>query len=154
MTEFHLAQFNVATLRFPLDSPEMADFMAALDPINALADGTGGFVWRYVEDGRNDSTSTRPYDDDRVIVNFTVWETREQLWEFVYKSRHMEVLRRRREWFSRTAELDQVLWWIPAGTIPTVQEGMRRLALVRAQGPKPEAFTFRDFYEPATSMSP
>jgi hypothetical protein len=142
---FHLAQFNVATLRYPLEDPRMADFVALLDPMNALADGTPGFVWRLVEDGQADATGMRPAGDD-VIVNFSVWESQEALWDFVYRSAHLEPLRRRREWFERHAEMHSVLWWVPAGYVPTVEEGLERLGLLRSQGPSPRAFTFSSSY--------
>ncbi|GLZ03432.1 hypothetical protein Acsp03_08990 [Actinomadura sp. NBRC 104412] len=144
---FHLAQFNVATLRLPLDHPEMAGFVELLGPLNALADGTPGFVWRLVEEGAPDATALRPVGAD-VIVNFSVWEGREALWNYVYRSAHLEALRRRREWFERHVEPHLVLWWIPAGHIPSLDEGVERLELLRAEGPSPRAFTFRDFHPP------
>lgn len=148
MSDFHLAQLNSARTRYPLDSPEMAEFMAALDPINALADGAPGFVWRYIEEGTNNATALRPVDGEHdVLINMSVWESREQLYDYVYKSAHLDYLRRRREWFMSVAALDHVMWWIPAGTLPTVEEGLRRLNLVRTNGPTPEAFTFRKFYD-------
>ncbi|QFG19897.1 DUF3291 domain-containing protein [Actinomadura sp. WMMB 499] len=137
----HLAQFNVATLLRPLDDPGTAEFVALLDPVNALADAAPGFVWRLVEEGRPDATGMRPAGDD-VIVNFSVWESADALWEFVYRSPHLETMRRRREWFRRHVEAHLVLWWIPAGHVPTVEEAMERLALLRTRGPSPRAFTF------------
>ncbi|WP_131738334.1 DUF3291 domain-containing protein [Actinomadura roseirufa] len=142
---FHLAQFNVATLRLPLDDPGMVDFVALLDPMNALADGAPGFVWRLVEEGRPDATGMRPAGAD-VIINFSVWESRESLWDFVYRSGHLETMRRRREWFHRHADAHLVLWWIPAGHVPSVGEAMERLALLRSMGPSPRAFTFGSAY--------
>ncbi|MFB4302299.1 DUF3291 domain-containing protein [Actinomadura sp. NTSP31] len=142
---FHLAQFNVATLHYPLDDPRTADFVALLDPVNALADGAPGFVWRLVEDGQADATRMRPAGDD-VIVTFSVWESKEALWDFVYRSTHLAAMRRRREWFQRHAEAHLVMWWIPAGRIPTVEEGLERLRLLREQGPSPRAFTFSASY--------
>ncbi|WP_433471892.1 DUF3291 domain-containing protein [Spirillospora sp. CA-142024] len=142
---YHLAQFNVATLRFPLDDPRAADFVALLEPVNALADGTPGFVWRLVEEGEADATGMRPAGED-VIINFSVWESAEALWDFVYRSAHLETMRRRREWFQRHAEAHAVLWWIPAGHVPSVGEALERLALIRANGPSPRAFTFNASY--------
>ncbi|NKZ09052.1 DUF3291 domain-containing protein [Actinomadura latina] len=147
-TRYHLAQFNVAALRFPLDDPRAEDFVALLDPVNALADAAPGFVWRLVEEGRPDATGMRPAGDD-VIVNFSVWESAEALWDFVYRSPHLETMRRRREWFRRHGEAHLVLWWIPAGRVPTVAEAMERLALLRAQGPSARAFTFSSAYTAA-----
>jgi hypothetical protein len=145
---FHLAQFNVGTLRFPLEDPRTADFVAALDPVNALADGAPGFVWRLVEEGQADATGLRPAGDD-VIINYSVWESQEALWDFVYRTAHLETMRRRREWFQRHVEAHLVLWWIPAGYVPTVDEALERLALLRAQGPSPRAFTFSSSYTAA-----
>ncbi|MFB4320266.1 DUF3291 domain-containing protein [Actinomadura sp. 21ATH] len=149
----HLAQFNVGTMKHPLDDPRMAEFSALLDPVNALADAAPGFVWRLVEEGEADATGLRPAGPD-VIINFSVWESREALWDYVYRSAHLEVLRRRREWFRRHVEAHLVMWWIPAGHVPTVAEGMERLALLRAEGPSPRAFTFRETYSPDGALVP
>ena len=137
----HLAQVNVATVRGPLHSPELAGFVAALEPINALADGSPGFVWRLqTEDG--DATAIRPFEDERIMVNLSVWESLEALRTFVYASRHLDVMRRRREWFHRM-DAYLALWWVPAGTIPTVAQAKDRLQLLAGLGPSPDAFTFR-----------
>src|SRR5687768_13849056 len=139
MSDHHLAQFNVGTLRHPLDDPRMSAFAELLDPLNALADGAPGFVWRLVEEGAADATGLRPAGFD-VIINYSVWESREALWEYVYRSAHLEVLRRRREWFGKHVEAHLVMWWIPAGHVPTVGEALERLALLRADGPSARAF--------------
>ena len=145
----HLAQVNLATLRFPLDGPELAGFVAQLEPVNALADGTPGFVWR-LQTGDGDATSIRPFDDDRVMVNLSVWESLEALRGFVYASRHLDVMRHRREWFLRMADPYLALWWVPPGSVPTVAEAKERLELLAGQGPTARAFTFRaPFPEPA-----
>ena len=144
---FHLAQLNVAQARTPLDAPEMAEFVAALDPINALADRSPGFVWR-LQDETGDATSIRAYDDERVIVNMSVWESIEALWRFVYDSEHLAVMRRRREWFSRWDGLHMVLWWLPAGELPSVEEAIARLDALQANGPTPHAFTFKRHFPP------
>ncbi|MFB6806539.1 DUF3291 domain-containing protein [Streptomyces sp. NPDC056387] len=141
----HLAQINVATLRHPLDDPRMAAFVELLDPVNAAADSAPGFVWRLVEEGAVDATALRPAGED-VIVNMSVWETQEALWDFTYRSGHLEVMRRRREWFERHVEAHLVLWWIPAGHLPTVDEALERLADLQAHGPSPRAFTFASSY--------
>jgi hypothetical protein len=99
----HLAQVNIARLLAPLDSPQLADFVAGLEPVNAIADASPGFVWR-LQTEAGDATSIRPYDDDMILVNMSVWESAEALEAFVFRSRHIEVLRRRREWFERMAE--------------------------------------------------
>jgi hypothetical protein len=135
---WHLAQLNIATLLAPLHSPQLAGFVGALEPVNAVADASPGFVWRLqTEDG--DATSIRAFDDDRIIVNLTVWEDVEALEAFVLAGRHLDVLRRRREWFEKMDRAYLVLWWIPAGTIPTIEEAAARLDKHRERFPAPGA---------------
>lgn len=145
MTTFHLAQLNIARLREPLDSPLLADFVAALEPVNQLADGSPGFVWRLqTEDG--DATSIRAFDDDMLLINMSVWESIEALSEFVYRSQHRDVMVRRRQWFELASDPYLVLWWVPAGHIPGIDEAKERLELLAERGPSPSAFTFRTRY--------
>jgi hypothetical protein len=138
----HLAQLNIALGKDIVDSPALAEFAANLDRINALADAAPGFVWR-LQGESGDATSIRAFDDERMIVNFSIWESVEALWDFVYNSGHLEVMRRRREWFRRLPEAYVVLWWIPEGSIPTVEEAIARLDHLRQHGPTPHAFSFK-----------
>jgi hypothetical protein len=141
---YHLAEVNVALLREPLDAPATADFVAALEPINQLADHSPGFIWR-LQTPEGDATSIRVFDDDdRILVNLSLWESLETLWAFTYASRHLDMLRRRREWFHRMADAHLALWWVQAGHIPTVAEAVARLELLRRRGPSPDAFTLRE----------
>ena len=119
MHAFHLAQINVGRILGPIDSEIMSGFVSQLAEINALAEATPGFVWRLKTEA-GDATAIRPYDDERVIVNMSVWESAEALHAYVYQSAHVDVMRRRREWFARMTESYMVLWWIPAGHIPSV----------------------------------
>ena len=138
----HLAQLNLARLVAPLTDPRLADFVAGLSKINAIADTAPGFVWRLVGDEADDATSLRPFGAD-VIVNLTVWESIETLRLFAYKTSHLDYLRRRREWFVPFGDLYAVNWWIPVGHRPTVDEAHDRLGRLRADGPTPDAFTLR-----------
>jgi len=149
MSLWHLAQLNIARSRAPLDSPALADFVAALAPINALAEQSPGFVWRLQSPAGN-SMAVRMLDDERLIVNLTVWESLETLRAFVYRGAHTEVMRQRRKWFESMLEAYAVLWWLPAGRVPTVEEAEQKLTLLRREGPSPEAFTFKQSY-PAPS---
>jgi hypothetical protein len=147
---FELAQLNVARLLAPLDAPEIADFVALLEPINRLAEESPGFVWRLRSlDG--DATAIRAFDDAMIIVNLTVWDSLESLRAFAYASGHVEVLRRRREWFERMATAHLAMWWVPAGHRPTIDEASDRLERLRRDGPTPMAFTFRAPFEPDAS---
>ncbi|HSH59144.1 MAG TPA: DUF3291 domain-containing protein [Acidimicrobiales bacterium] len=144
----HLAQCNIARLREPLDSPRLADFVAALGPVNSLADRAEGFVWR-LQTEEGDATGIRAFDDDMLIVNLSVWESIDALASFTYSGDHLAVMRRRREWFERMAESHLVLWWIPAGSLPTVEGARSRLDLLRAVGPSRDAFTLRARFNPS-----
>jgi hypothetical protein len=140
----HLAQLNIARMLVPdLNHPIMADFVAQLDPINQLAEESDGFVWRLKGDG-NDATEFRPFDDERIIVNMSVWESPEQLQAFVFRSMHTDVMKERRKWFEKPDQLMTVLWWIPVGHIPTITEAKERLEYLNKVGSGPQAFTFRD----------
>jgi Domain of unknown function (DUF3291) len=141
---WHFAQFNVARLRQPLDHPDTAAFVAALDEVNAVADASPGFVWRLTDAGTGLSSSyVRAYDDPLMIINLSVWETPEDLQAFVYRGGHTPYLRRRREWFERLDDDYLVCWWVPAGQLPTVDEAVARLESLRADGVSDEAFTLR-----------
>lgn len=144
MPNFELAQLNIAQMVAPLESPEMADFVDNLDRINALADNSQGFVWR-LQTEQGDATALRPFGD-ALLVNMSVWKDAESLYNFVYQSAHIQIMRRRREWFLKMREIYTVLWWIPEGHIPTIEEARQRLDRLRAEGPGAEAFTFRKTY--------
>lgn len=139
---YHIAQINIARMLAPLDTPVMADFVANLDRINTLAEEAPGFVWRLKGDG-NDATSLRPYEDNWIIVNMSVWESVEALYQYTYYSGHVEIFRRKKEWFEKMSAPALVMWWIPAGHIPTVSEGKARLDDLEKYGPTPLAFTFK-----------
>jgi Domain of unknown function (DUF3291) len=142
----HLAQLNVALGQAPIDSPEMAEFVARLERVNALAEAAPGFVWR-LQDESGDATSIRAYDDERMIINLSVWESIAALWSFVYDSGHLAVMRRRREWFQRLPTAYVVLWWLPDGQIPTVEEALARLDHLETNGPTAHAFTFKQRFD-------
>lgn len=144
----HLAELNIGRTAAPMDDPLMADFVANLDRINALGDASPGFVWR-LQDESGAATSIRAFDDPRMIVNLTVWESIEALREYAYRSGHVEFLRRRREWFVPLDGPSLVLWWVPAGHRPTVEEARKRLERLAAEGPTPEAFTLKTAFPSA-----
>lgn len=142
MSNFELAQLNIAKMREPLEAPGMADFVANLERINALAEDSPGFVWRLMTDD-GDATGLRPLGDD-MLVNMSTWKDVESLNHYVYKTAHVEILRRRKEWFDRMETASYVLWWVPKGHRPSVAEAGARLELLRTNGATPEAFSFRE----------
>ncbi len=141
-TRFHLAQINMARAHAPLTDPRLADFVAQLDAINALADRSPGFVWRLQTDTGN-ATDIEVGDDPRLIVNMSVWESQEALFDFVYKSGHLQVLARRKEWFEFLDTPSLALWWTPVGATPTLEDGLERLDHLARHGPSERAFTFK-----------
>ena len=147
MTGWHIAQMNVATALYPLDDPGIAEFVAALDEINALAEASPGFVWRLQGESGN-ATDIAAGDDPRFIVNMTVWNSVDALFDYVYKSAHRLVMARRRQWFAKPASAYQVLWWVRAGRVPTVEEGLERVRHLDAHGPTAMAFTFKTVHPP------
>ena len=142
MSAWHLAQSNVARMLAPLDDPVMAGFVERLDPLNALADESPGFVWRYQDEAGN-ATEIRVFDDELILFNLSVWESVDALEYYVYSSDHVTAVRRRAAWFEPSARSSLVLWWIPAGHLPDVEEARQRLELLWNGGPQAEAFTFR-----------
>jgi hypothetical protein len=143
---YELAELNIAIMKEPLESPTMADFVANLDRINALAETSPGFVWR-LQTEEGDATALRPLGEE-TLVNLSVWRDVGSLHDYVYRSAHVEIMRRRKEWFEKMREAYAVLWWVPAGHRPTVAEAIARLDLLRAEGPTAEAFTFRQSFLP------
>jgi Domain of unknown function (DUF3291) len=135
----HLAQLNIGRLLHPLDDPRIADFVNNLDRINAVADRSEGFVWRLTSGGNN-ATSIRAFDDPRMIVNVSVWESIEALERYVWQTVHKRFYGRRHEWFDRLDGPSVVLWWVPMGHRPTLAEALERLDRLKVQGPSEDAF--------------
>jgi hypothetical protein len=144
----HLAQLNIARLRFPIDSPQLKAFMDGFPPMNALAESSPGFIWRLIGRAELGAEITGPFGDD-IVVNMSVWESAQALWDFTYASGHLDFLRRRREWLDRDGiGAHLALWWVPAGHIPDEHEGAQRLAHLERHGPTSHAFTFRQLMPP------
>ncbi|MBI4935187.1 MAG: DUF3291 domain-containing protein [Actinobacteria bacterium] len=137
----HLAEFNIARLRAPLDAPETAEFTSVLEAVNQIAEVSPGFVWRLTDDGARSASYVDVYDDPLLIVNYSVWTDLESLRHFTYRSGHASYFRRRREWFEDGSSR-LVCWWVPAGEVPSIDEATRRLAHLEEHGPTPHAFTF------------
>ena len=137
---WNLAEVNVARARAALDDPSMADFVAALDGLNRLADESPGFIWRLTAGDGQASSYVRVAGDDRLIVNLSVWSSVESLHAYTYRSHHHRVFRERRRWFERLERPSLALWWVHGDVVPAVDDALARLERLRAQGPTPEAF--------------
>jgi hypothetical protein len=138
----HLAQLNIGRIRYEVDDPRMAGFVDNLASVNAIAERSPGFVWRYTDESGN-ATSTRPYDGDPMMaVNMSVWENVESLEKYVWQTVHKRFYSRRHEWFETMAERYLVMWWVPAGHRPTIQEAIERLEHLKANGSSEHAFSW------------
>jgi len=148
VSKYHIAQLNIATLLAPIDSPQLSDFVSNMDRINALAEESPGFVWRFqTKDG--DATGLDCFCSGKT-VNLSLWGSTEALHNYVYRSAHVEIIRRKKEWFYKMGEAYMVLWWVPAGHIPSIEEAAQKLKMLRERGPSAEAFTFKKAF-PAPS---
>ena len=152
-SRYHLAQINVAWALASLNDPLMADFVAQLDAINAIAEQSPGFVWRLKTADGGASSYIRAFEDERMLINMSVWDSLEVLQQYVYRSQHGSVFRDRRKWFEPLASPSVTLWWIRAGLLPTAAEGRERLEALARNGPTPYAFTFKQPFPPPSEPS-
>jgi hypothetical protein len=147
MTKYHIAQVNIGRIKAELDDPIMHGFVSRLDEINALAEKSPGFVWRLQTEEGN-ATYLRPFEDERTLLNMSVWESVEHLRHYVYHTAHVELMRKRQAWFEKFAGTYTALWWVPNGHIPGIDEAKKRLAHLDAHGPTEFAFTFTNVIQP------
>lgn len=138
-----LAQINIAKMKAPLDSPIMTDFVNNLDHINALAEKSKGFIWR-LKDENDNATSIKVFEDDYLLVNLSVWENLDTLYDYVYHSLHVEIFKRRKEWFHKMSEMHMAFWYVDNGVYPNGEEGRNRLEHIRLNGETPYAFSFKN----------
>ena len=136
----NLAQLNLAQMTMPADHPDMSDFIGNLDRINAIADKSPGFIWRYTEE---DYSASQAVFGPNMLVNMSVWESIEDLTEFTYKSPHLAIYKRRKEWFAKMDSPHMVCWYVEEGNIPSLEEARARIKHLQTHGETPHAFTFR-----------
>ena len=154
LVDYHLAQVNIARMNADLDDPIMSGFVQRLKEINALADNSRGFVWRF-QTVEGDATYLRPFEDKRILFNMSVWETVEHLKEYVYASKHVELLKSKASWFTKLDEVHLALWWIPEGQTPSVEGALEKLQIIKTNGSTPDAFTFAKPYpKPNKALQP
>lgn len=145
MSVYHIAQVNIARLRAPLEHPLLRGFVVRLDEINGLADGSPGFIWR-LKTAEGNATYLRPYGDERILFNMSVWQSVEHLRNFVYRSMHVELIRQRADWFEKFEGAYSALWWVPENHVPGVDEAKKRLEHLEKNGPTQYAFNFQKVF--------
>jgi hypothetical protein len=138
----HLAQLNIAKAKYALDAPEIKEFVDNLDPVNLLAESSSGFIWR-LKDESGDSTSIQAFPDPNIIVNMSIWDSVDSLKNYMFRTHHRDFLRRKSEWFESIPEDSYVLWWVPKGHIPTIEEAVAKLEHLRSNGDTATAFSFK-----------
>ena len=144
---FHLAQVNIGIAKGAMDSEVMKVFSDNLDPINAIAEASEGFVWRLKDEAGN-ATDIIFSDNPNELVNMSVWQSVEALKHFMFKTHHIDFLKRKNEWFETSIKQTYALWWIPVGHYPSIQEAKDRLAMLNDKGETAQAFTFKKLYSP------
>ena len=137
-----LAQLNIALAKYPLDAPEIKEFVDNLELVNGIAESSEGFVWR-LKDESGDAINIQAFDDPNMIANMSVWDSVDSLKNFMFRTHHRDFMRRKGEWFHRLPEDTYVLWWIEEGHTPTLEEAIERLEHLRETGDTPYAFTFK-----------
>lgn len=138
--KYHFAQLNLAEMTMPYEDPAMADFVNNLDRINGIADESPGFIWRYTEP---DNTASTSVFGENMLVNMSVWTDKQSLMDFTYRSPHLEIYKRRKEWFAKMQGPHMVCWYVLEGHIPTLQEAKERIEYLAKHGETPWAFSFR-----------
>lgn len=143
----HLAQLNIALAKYDMDAPEIKDFVDNVDAVNNIAEQSAGFVWR-LKDESGDATSIQAFNDPKIIVNMSVWQDVDSLKDFMFKTFHRDIMKRKSEWFEPPKENTYVLWWVNEGHIPTLEEAKERLYYLRENGETPHAFSFKTRFTP------
>ena len=142
---YQLAQVNIGIAKGAMDSEVMKVFADNLDPINAIAEASVGFVWRLKDDCGN-ATDIVFSDNPNELVNMSVWESVDDLKHFMFKTHHIDFLKRKKEWFETPSQATYVLWWVPAGHLPSIEEAKQKLSLIRKHGETAEAFSFKKVF--------
>lgn len=146
--EMELAQLNIAKARASMDEPLMKEFVDNLESVNTMAESSEGFVWR-LKDESGDATSIQVFDDPLLLVNISIWRSQDALKNFMYMTHHISFMKRKKEWFEKLSEANYVLWWIPKGHIPSIDEAKERLEYLRSHGESAYAFSFKSRFQPA-----
>ena len=145
-TQAQIAHFNVARLRYPPGDPRVAGFIDNVPKINAIAERSPGYVWRWSDEAAaiSDAFAFQAVDNDvRLAISLSVWTSVEDLWHFVNKTMHGSFLRRRSEWFEAWSGPNYVVWPHSDTEPPTVADGWARLKLLAEQGASPAAYDFK-----------
>jgi hypothetical protein len=151
MSKLHLAQVNIAKKLAPLDDPIMQDFINNVDKMNAIADSSPGFIWRMKDEDKD--LGAQVFQDDSLVINISVWEDLDLLFNYTYNSGHIEVFKRKKEWFSKMKMMHMAFWYVPEGYEPSFQDAKDRLDYLNIHGDSPYAFTFKSKFTVEESLN-
>jgi hypothetical protein len=149
----HLAELNVGRLLAPTDDPRVAEFMQALERVNTVGKRSPGFVWMMEGDAAQGNTATKINNDPQYVPNLTVWRDADSLQHFVHNTVHSAFFKRRAEWFSVLDRPHFVMWWVPIGHKPTLEQALERLAFLQANGDTDQAFGWSYLKAAQTGLS-
>ena len=144
LSAVYLAQLNIAEAVTTMDDPVMADFVSNIERINSLAEKSPGYIWRLTDEEGDNSYSMQLFDSEYIVTNMSVWKDRDSLFDFVYNTAHVDIFKRRKEWFAKMPQMHMVLWYVEEGHIPNINEAKERLKHLREHGKSRYAFTFKD----------
>ncbi|MDQ7050802.1 MAG: DUF3291 domain-containing protein [Enterobacterales bacterium] len=145
MNRYHLAQINIAQAKDSMQSPVMDGFVKRLDEINQLAEQSEGFIWR-LKTEQGDATGINAFEDDRLIINLSLWNNLDSLKHYVYQSVHIDLIQDKKHWFNKIKPAHLALWWIPEGCIPSIEQGKQKLQYLQNHGASASVFTFAKPY--------
>ena len=151
MNNFNLAQVNIAKRLAPMDDPIMQDFVNNVEKINAIADVSDGFIWRMQDEDKDLGVAV--FKDDSILINISVWKDLESLFNYTYNSGHIEVFKRKKEWFSKIKMMHMAFWYVPEGYEPTFQDAKNRLDYLNNHGDTPYAFSFKSKFSSQDSLN-
>ena len=131
----HLAEINVARLKYDADDARVAKFVNNVDRINGIADRSEGFQWR-------NTTETKDpiLGDDRLIATISVWDSVETFERFVWDTLHRQFFQQRADWFEVMDRMHFAMWWVDPGAQPSLAEAVARLDHLNAHGDTDFAF--------------
>jgi hypothetical protein len=153
MSDWLLAEINIAEAKYDLDDPAMDGFTSRIEEINALAEEAPGFAWRLVFDDALNAEVVEMTGNPRIVLNMSMWTSFDTLSDYIFKSDHLQLMRDRHQWFKTSREATLCFWWMPAAAPPpTMRDGWERLMLLRDKGPTPAAFPMKRRYPPPSSQ--
>ena len=136
----HLAELNISSWKIDPESHDAMGFVRNVARVNGLAERSDGFVWRLLDEGRDSQGRNGVCKDANTIMTLSVWETPQQLEQFVWNTVHKKIYNGKQQWFHAMESHHLVMWWVDDGHRPTVEEARERLDHLNNNGNSDFAF--------------